>query len=122
MSQMPVPVIQCTQQLPTPTQAATVSSTEPRQYPAKRTATSLTPTAMCGSFVCSAFVQRVRVQRVRVQRGRLARWPRPAPPAQGTVTPCRATPEVFTVGSSSVCTFTEAGGIVSITIGTFAGL
>src|SRR5579875_3827405 len=35
--------------------------------------------------------------------------------------PCSVTPEVFTVGSSSACTFTEVGGIVSITIGTLAG-
>jgi hypothetical protein len=39
----------------------------------------------------------------------------------GTVTPCRVTPEVFTVGSSSVCTLTVDGGIVSITTGTLAG-
>ena len=42
--------------------------------------------------------------------------------AHGTVTPCSRTPDVASVGFSSVCTFTPAGGIVSITNGTSAGL
>src|SRR5712691_3264001 len=40
----------------------------------------------------------------------------------GTVRPCNVTPPGFWVGSSSVCTFTLAGGIVSSTNGTLAGL
>jgi hypothetical protein len=40
----------------------------------------------------------------------------------GTVTPRSSTPDGFCVGSSSVCTFRLAGGIVSMTNGTFAGL
>ena len=40
----------------------------------------------------------------------VAPWPaRPWLGGHGTVTPCRVTPEVFTVGSSSVCTFTAGG-------------
>ena len=38
------------------------------------------------------------------------------------MTPWSWTPEVLIVGSSSVCTFTSDGGIVSMTNGTVDGL